>query len=77
MELLTSEKKKYLIREYKTFKERSEFCFDENFCDIGFGDLSSAVVANEMVRESKFYMPIMDSSHRRYLAPIVVGLKNF
>ena len=40
-----------------------------------FREITSVTVANEMARETKFYVPVVDSSHRKYLAPFIIKTK--
>lgn len=67
-----------VVNNFNDFKSKhTEFVFEEDPAMHHFQEIASVAVAQEMARETKIYMPVVDSSHRKYLAPLIVGCKRW
>ena len=76
MKKLAPEVEQAVLNNHREFKNKhSEFVFADDPSINHFQQISSVVVANEMARETKIYLPVADLSHRKYLAPIIVETK--
>ncbi|MFK7823685.1 MAG: hypothetical protein AB8G05_06000 [Oligoflexales bacterium] len=65
-----------ILQNFKEYRNKhSEFIFEDDSSDNHYQEISSVAVANEMARETKIYLPVADSSHRKYLAPLIVESK--
>ncbi|NRA44016.1 MAG: hypothetical protein HRU09_03560 [Oligoflexales bacterium] len=65
-----------IIQKFREYKQKHpEFIFEDDPSDDWYTEISSVTVAKEMARETKIYLPVADSSHRKYLAPFIVESK--